>query len=217
MATNELQVKDKEVTVTLADLSPQHQAFVNAILQYKSQTRAYMEAYPGTAYDTASNQASLLIHKHEIVSVINTLLDARAMQANEVIDRQGALARINLDDIIEVVNEPALDRHGDILLDSKGGIVYRQVTHLKDGALQKYGYLIKSVKPANRGGMDIEVHSVQDALSAMARIRRLIQDTPPALNIENVHIYLPDNSRDTGHPGDIIDATTSDLDPKQDV
>jgi hypothetical protein len=210
MSTNEL-VKDP-VAITLQDLSPAHQAFINAILQYKNQTRAYMDAYPGTSYESASSSATNLLRDPGIISVINTLLDKRAMQANEVIDRQGSLARINLGDIIEIKTEPALDRHGELLKDPEGNVVYRQITLLKEGALDKYGYLIKSIKPANRGGLDIEVHSVQDALSAMARIRRLIQDIPPALNIENVHIYLPDNSRDNGHPGDIIDATASDLD-----
>ena len=200
-----------EITTTkavqLADLSPAHQAFITAILQYKNPTRAYMSAYPDCTFNAATVCAHRLLTDVRIQAVIASMLDARAMQAGEVIDRQGALARVSISDVIEMVDEPAIDRHGEAL-ERGGRQVYRQVPHLREGALEQYGYAIKSIRPANGGGVAVEMLSVQDALSAMERIRRLIQDTPTAINVEQVVIYMPDNQRDAPK---IVDAQVRSL------
>jgi hypothetical protein len=193
----------------LSDLPPDHQTFILGILANKTATRAYMQAYPDSTFNAATVSASRLLSDDRIQRVLNTILDARAMQAREIIERQGNLARADMGDIITMEDEPIIDRHGDaIRID--GRIATRQVPHLKANALEDYGYLIKSITPANGGGVRVELYSAQDALNAMERIRRLIQDAPPALNIEQVIVYIPDNTRDATR---IIDAISSSPQP----
>lgn len=184
-----------EKQIQLSDMSPAHQAFVLAILRYSNPTRAYMEAYPDCPYDSAAPSAARLLMDVNIRAVLDAELGQRAMQAREVIDKQGVLARGNISDVIEMVEEPVLDRHGGPLVRA-GSVLMRQVPHLKPGALETYGYTIKSIRPANGGGVAVEMYSVQDALSAMERIRRIISDSPVMVSVDQVVIYMPDYGRD---------------------
>ena len=180
----------------LAVLSPPHQVFILAIMQYMNPTRAYMKAYPQSSFEAAMSSASDLLRNPNVNSCIEKLLEERRMRAQEVIDRQGTLARGNINDVIEMVEEPVLDRHGEVLV-RNGVEVFRQVPHVRKGALEEFGYQIKSIRPANGGGVAVEMYSVQDALAAMERIHKLVQDNPQQVNIEQVVIYMPDNGRDT--------------------
>jgi hypothetical protein len=182
-------------TVTLSDLSPAHQMFVTKLLVTLNATRAYMAVYPEASYESAKAAASLLLTDINVQAVLSSELDKRAMQAQEIIDRMGNIARADMSEIIELVEEPAIDRHGEPI-EHNGRIVMRQVPHIRAGALEAYGHLIKSITPANGGGVKVELYSAQDALVQMARIRRLIQDTPQVVNMEQVVIYMPDNGRD---------------------
>jgi phage terminase small subunit len=84
-------------------LTPKQEAFIVAWLVRRNSTRAYMDAYPGASYSTASGEGSRLFRDPRISLEIKKLLAAErerlAVTAQTVTDALAAMAFTTIGDV----------------------------------------------------------------------------------------------------------------------
>lgn len=141
-----------------------------------------------SAYDTAYEN----LRKPEILEQIDERLAALRMQTNEIYGRLSQQARVDMSEMIEFYDMPVIDKEGK-------NLGTRQAVRMKEGALEKYGHLIKAVVPTSYGDYKIELHNSQTALELMGKTWSLFVDKDekgkPIQPVVNV--YIPKNDRDT--------------------
>ncbi len=129
----------------------------------------------GYSKKTAGEMGYENLKKPEIQAEIQHVMDAIAMNAQEVLARLSAQGRANLAELVEPYDVPILDKTGTL-------VGNRQSFRLKPEAFEKYGYLIKSISPTGTGDFKFELLDPQKAQELIGRHRNMFRETN--LNID---------------------------------
>lgn len=111
--------------------------------------------------------AHRMLQDERILAEIRRRLSESAMEADEVLARLAQQARSNIADFIEMEVEELVDDSGETQT-----LTYLR---LKWEAVQKYGYLIKSIK-SGQYGPSIEMYDSQKALELIGKHYGLFTD-----------------------------------------
>ena len=144
----------------------------------------------GYSKKTARFIASQNLTKLNIRARIKELMAEKLMEQEEVLARLADMARSNMAELVELYDEPIVDKRGK-------QIGYRQVPRLIPEMFQRYGHLIKSIKPAATGGYSVELYSAKEALDMIGKYYSLFIDKDKEGNPIQpvVNVYMPDNNR----------------------
>lgn len=163
--------------------------FIESYIRCFNAAAAAREA--GYSKKTAKQIGYELLTKPYLKDAVNKRLKEIRMETDEIYARLTAQAQANLSDIVEPYEVPIIDKEGS-------EIGSRQEFRVKEGAFEKYGFLIKSIVPTSSGAYRIELYSAQTALELMGKTYSLFVDRDekgkPLQPI--VNIYIPQNDRD---------------------
>jgi phage terminase small subunit len=145
----------------------------------------------GFSAKTAREQAYDLLTKPHIRVYIKGRLEQIRMETGEVYARLSAQARADISELVEFYDVPVLDKEGNDL-------GTRQSVRIKNGALEKFGNLIKSISPTSNGDFKVELYSAQTALELMGKTYSLFVDRDEKgrpIIPATVNVYIPKNDR----------------------
>jgi len=148
-------------------LSAKQSAFVDEYLRRWNATDAYQAIYPKSSRDAARAHAARLVANGSIAAEIQRRVDARAMSANEVLDRLAEQARADYKDFLVVAP------NGDIALDMAKA---EGKTHLIRRVTQKR--TVRRLKDAeiDETSLTLELHDAQAALVQLGKHHKLFTD-----------------------------------------
>jgi len=150
-----------------------HAEFVNNYFFHNfNATRAYMATYDEVDESTAASNASRLLRNDKVALEIKERFDARAMKADEVIDRLSQIARGDIADFVD-------DYGGfDIQAARKA-----RKTHLLKKVKQRTIRKMGETKEDGTTGEDVEIHDIEfeaysahEALRDLAKVHALFVD-----------------------------------------
>lgn len=173
-----------------------HNEFVNQyFLLGFNQTRAYMQTYGETDENAAAANASRLIRNDKVAQEIKRRFEARAMKADEVIDRLSQIARGDLGDFLDITEM-------GYSVDVSKALKARK-THLIKKLKQKTTLVMgKGDAPDQEfHETEIELYSAHEALRDMGK----------------VHVLFTDKIKVEGWRGEVINLLRSGVITPQDV
>ena len=148
-------------------------AFCLEYVKHFNATRAAIAA--GYSKKSAHYQATEILARPRVKKELEQLLAAHAMTAVEVLARLSDIARVHFADLIELHDIPVLDKDGNHIGNT-------QAMRVKPDAIEKYGYLIRSIKNTGHG-IQIEVHDPLRALELIGKALGLFRDHHIHLNM----------------------------------
>lgn len=143
-----------------------HQAFVdNYFFNNFNATRAYMATYGEVDETTAASNASRLLRNDKVAQEIKERFEARAMKADEVLDRLSQIAR---GDIADYMNEyDGLD-----LARARKAKRTHLVKKVKQRTVTKIGN-VEGAEDVEVHDIEFEMYSAHEALRDLAKVHGL--------------------------------------------
>src|SRR5215207_7021062 len=132
-------------------------------LQYVRHFNATQAAIAaGYSKKSAHYQGSDILHRPRVKAELKRLLAHHGMTSEEILARLSEMARGNIGEIIELCDVPVLDREGNHV----GNV---QSIRFKQDAFERFGHLIKSIRPLTSGEFQIELHDPLRALELLGK------------------------------------------------
>jgi phage terminase small subunit len=154
-------------------LTNKERIFCLEYVKHFNGTRAAIAA--GYSKKSAHYQATEILARPRVKKELEQLLAEHAMTAVEVLARLSDIARVHFANLIELHEVPVLDKDGKHV----GNVQRIQV---KPDAIEKYGYLIRSIKNTEHG-IQIEVYDPLRALELIGKAIGLFRDHHIHLNM----------------------------------